>query len=266
VQQVTSKDGTKLAVERVGEGPAIVLVGGAFVDRSENAPLAEELASRFTVYNYDRRGRGQSSDTLPYAVEREIEDLETMISEAGGLAHLYGASSGGALVLEAAAAGVSADRLAVYEVPYNMAEDGPDQQRQYVAQLEGYLAENRRGDAAALFMQVAGASDEMIAGAKESPMWPTLEALAPSLAYDAACLGNGQPPVDRLAKINRPTLVATGGGSVESFVAGGGDFFAKAAAAIAKSIPGAELRTIEGQTHMIDPKVLASVLGEFFGD
>jgi pimeloyl-ACP methyl ester carboxylesterase len=247
-----------------GSGPAVILVGGAFVDRSDNTPLAAELAARFTVYNYDRRGRGQSGDTLPYALQRELEDLQALIAQAGGVAHLYGASSGGALVLETTAAGLAIERLAVYEVPYSMAEDGPQRWREYVQELEALLAEGRRGDAAALFMRVAGATEEMIAGAKSSPVWPGLEAIAPTLAYDAACLGDGWPPTARLATITQPTLVATGGASPDSFVGGGGDFFDRAAAAIAASIPRAERQTIEGQTHMVDPKALAPVVKLFF--
>src|SRR5918992_2034410 len=123
MNRVTSKDGTSIAYDREGSGPAVILVGGAFVDRSENASLATELARLFTVYNYDRRGRGESGDTLPYAVEREIEDIEALVAEAGGSAHLYGVSSGGALVLEAAAAGSPVDRIGVYEVPYLIADD-----------------------------------------------------------------------------------------------------------------------------------------------
>jgi pimeloyl-ACP methyl ester carboxylesterase len=252
--------------EPLGSGPAVILVGGAFVDRSENAPLATELAERFTVYNYDRRGRGHSGDTPPYAVQREIEDLDALIAVAGGSAHLYGISSGGALVLEAAAAGSAVDKLAVYEVPYNMADDGPQRHREYVKQLEGFLAEGRRGDAAELFMRLAGASEEMIAGARNSPMWPGLEAIAPTLAYDAACMGDNHPPTARLAQITRPTLVVTGGGSPESFVGGGGDFFAQAADAIAATIPHAMRQTLAGQTHMVDPKALAPVLERFFGE
>ncbi len=264
MDRVTSKDGTSIAYQCQGAGPAVILVGGAFVDRSENAPLAAALAGRFTTYNYDRRGRGDSGDTPPYAVEREIEDIEALVAEAGGSAHLYGVSSGGALALEAAAAGVAVDRLAVYEVPYDMAVDGPGRHREYVARLEGFLAEGRRGDAAELFMRLAGASDEMVAGARSSPMWPGLEAIAHTLAYDAACMGDNRPPTDRLARITRPTLVAVGGASPDSFVAGGGDFFARAADAVAASIPRAQRLTLEGQTHMVDPKVLAPVLERFF--
>jgi pimeloyl-ACP methyl ester carboxylesterase len=264
MDHVRSKDGTSIAYERLGAGPAVLLVGGAFVDRSENGPLATELAGRFTVYNYDRRGRGASGDTQPYALAREIEDLEALIAEAGGSARLYGVSSGGALVLEAAAAGVPVDRLAVYEVPYDMAEGGPQRHREYLERLEGFLAEGRRGDAAELFMRLAGATDEMVAGARSSPMWPGLEAIAPTLRYDAACMGDNRPPTDRLARITRPTLVATGGASPASFVAGGGDFFARAADAIAAAIPRAQRQTVEGQTHQADPKVMAEVLERFF--
>jgi pimeloyl-ACP methyl ester carboxylesterase len=264
MNRVTSKDGTSIAYDRQGSGPTVILVGGAFVDRSYNTPLATELAARFSVHNYDRRARGDSGDTLPYALERELEDLQALIAEAGGSAHLYGESSGGALALEAAAAGLAVDKLAVYEVPYDMAEDGPQRQREYVRELEGLLAEGRRGDAAALFMRTAGATEEMIAGARSSPVWPGLEAIAPTLAYDAACMSDGQPPTARLATITRPTLVATGGASPDSFVGGGGDFFDRAADAIAASIPQAQRQTIAGQTHMVEPKALTPVLERFF--
>jgi pimeloyl-ACP methyl ester carboxylesterase len=141
MDRVTSKDGTSLAYERIGGGPAVILVGGGFVDRSENAPLAAELARQLAVYVYDRRGRGQSGDTLPYAVDRELEDIEALIAEAGGSAHLCGASSGGALALQAAAAEVAVDRVAVYEVPYSMAEEALGRWQEYVEQLGALLAE-----------------------------------------------------------------------------------------------------------------------------
>ncbi|MEV4581759.1 alpha/beta fold hydrolase [Nonomuraea jabiensis] len=265
MHRVTAKDGTSIAFERLGVGPAIVLVGGAAVDRSANAQLARELAERFTVYNYDRRGRGESEDTLPYEVDREIEDIAALIAEAGGAAHLFGISSGGALALEAAAAGLPIARLAVYEVPYDLAPDGPKRAREYADRLRALLAEGRRGDALALFMVTAGATEEMVEQARESPAWPGLEAIAPTLAYDAACLGDGRPPADRLAGIACPTLVATGGAGADSFAGGGGGFFARAADAIAELVPGAVRETIEGQTHMVDPKALAPVLTRFLG-
>jgi hypothetical protein len=129
MSRVASSDGTSIAYDRGGSGPAVILVGGGLVDpatgragRSENAPLATELAGHFTVYNYDRRGRAESGDTLPYAVEREIEDIEALIDHAAGSVHLYGVSSSGALALEAVAAGLPVDSVAVYEVPYSIGE------------------------------------------------------------------------------------------------------------------------------------------------
>jgi len=262
---VTSKDGTSIACDRQGSGPAVILVGGGLVDRAENVPLALELAAHFTVYNYDRRGRGDSGDTQPYALEREIEDIEALIAKAGGSAHLYGVSSGGALVLEAAAAGLVIERIAVYEVPYNMAGDWPRRWREYVGQLEAALAGGRRGEAVELFMRLVDTSDEDIAGMRDSPYWPPMEAIAHTLAYDAACLGNGQPPTARLAKIAQPTLVTTGGahppGTAEWILA-----LDPAADAIATGIPRAERQILEGQAHVADPKAMAAVLERFFAD
>jgi len=162
MNRVISKDGTSIAYERLGRGPAVIMVTGGLDDGSENAPLARELAKHFTVYNYARRGRGDSGDTLPYAVEREIEDIAALITSAGGKAHLYGVSSGGALVLEAAMAGTAGDKLAVYEVPYDTAEATAEQQRAYVERLDALLAESRRDDALERFMRLAGSPDEQI--------------------------------------------------------------------------------------------------------
>ncbi|MEJ3742659.1 alpha/beta fold hydrolase [Actinomycetes bacterium KLBMP 9797] len=263
MNRVTSKDGTSIAYERLGRGPAVILVGGGLDDGAENAPLATELASRFTVFNYARRGRGASTDTLPYAVQREIEDIEALIAEAAGPAHLFGVSSGGALALEAAAAGLAIDKIGVYEVPY-MVDDGVrEHYAQYVEQLGRVLRDGRRGDAIALFMRLAGASDDDIAAARDSPLWSGLEALASTLAYDAACLGDGRPPAERLARITQPTLVATG--AMPDPHAGGlqPGFFDEAADAIAATIPKAERLVIEGQTHVADPRVLSSALERF---
>jgi pimeloyl-ACP methyl ester carboxylesterase len=266
VNRVTSNDGTSIAYDRQGTGPAVILVTGGLDDGSENAPLATELAQHFTVFNYARRGRGESGDTLPYAVEREIEDIEALIAEAGGSAHLYGVSSGGALALEAAATGLAIDRLAVYEVPYNVADDWPQRWREYAENLGAALAEGRRGDALELFMRLADSPEESITGAKESPMWPGLEAIAHTLAYDAACLENGHPPAARLTRIARPTLVTTGSGARLPGAASWVLALEPAADAIAASIPGAERQTIEGQGHVVDPKALAPVLKRFFGE
>src|ERR1041384_3399762 len=160
MESVTSKDGTAIAYDRSGTGPAVILVGGATVTRQDAAPLAAELDGQFSVYNYDRRGRGDSDDTLPFTLQREIEDIEALIDVAGGSAHLYGISSGGALVLEAAAAGVAADKVAVYEVPYDLSPGGEQRYQEYADELHALLAEGRRGDAFARFMLFAGSSEE----------------------------------------------------------------------------------------------------------
>jgi pimeloyl-ACP methyl ester carboxylesterase len=261
---VISKDGTSIAYQRAGAGPAVILVGGGLDDGSENEALVPELARHFTVVNYARRGRGDSGDTHPYAMEREIEDIDGLISEAGGSAHLFGASSGGALALEAAAAGLAIDRIAVYEVPYMDNDAAAQQWSAYVDRLTAALADGQRGHAIELFMRLAGSSDDDIAGARASSFWPGLEALAPTLAYDAACLGDGRPPVTRLASITQPTLVATGG--IPDPHMGGlqPGFFDSAADMIAAALPNAERRIIEGQTHVADPAVLAGVLERFF--
>jgi pimeloyl-ACP methyl ester carboxylesterase len=241
-------------------------VGGGLDDRSENGQLAVDLAERFTVYNYDRRGRGASGDTPPYTLVREIEDVDALIAEAGGSAHLYGVSSGGALALEAAATGLSVVKVAVYEVPYPVAGDMPDRWRTYVEDLRAALADERRGDAIELFMRLAGSSEEEIAGAKSSPFWPTLVAIAHTLAYDAACPGEGRPPADRFARISQPILVLTGGMSVESHMGGlPPDFYVRAADEIVEAIAHAERLTLDGQGHVADPKVVARVLERFFG-
>jgi pimeloyl-ACP methyl ester carboxylesterase len=257
MNRVTSNDGTSIAYSRQGRGPAVILVTGALDDGSENATLAAALASHFTTFNYNRRGRGESGDTQPYAPEREMEDLEALIAEAGGSAHLYGVSSGGALIMEAAAAGLAIERLAVYEVPYMVGEEAVRAWRDYVAELEAALAEGRRGDAGELFMRLARSREEQIAAARASSHWPRVEALAHTLAYDAACLGDGQPPTARLATISQPTLVASGGTA---------DFFEAAGDAIAAAVPNAERLVFEGQGHVVDPKAMASALERFFGE
>jgi len=261
MQVVTSKDGTKIAYDKQGEGPVVILVAGALCARlSWSGPgLAKLLAPHFTVYNYDRRGRGDSGDTKPYAVEREIEDIEALIDEAGGTAYLYGHSSGGSLLLEAAIKlGSKVKKLAIYEAPYN---DDPKAQQawgQYIKQLTEDLATDRRGDAVALFMKYVGLPSEQIEGMRHAPMWPALEALAPTLAYDhAAILGKDATiPTKRAAIVTVPTLVMNGGASPP--------FMYDTAQALSKAIPNAQLRTLEGQTHDVALEALAPVLVDFF--
>jgi len=244
---VTSADGTHIAYEALGQGPPVVLVGGGLDDGAENVPLQHELAANLTVINYTRRGRGESGDTQPYAAAREFEDLQALIDVAGGRAHVLGVSTGGALALEAAAAGASIERLAVYEVPYYV--PGWDE---YVATITALLTEDRRDEALEHFMRTAGSSEESIAGARASEYWPGLLRLAPTLAYDAACLGDSRPPQG----VGQRVLVLTGGADL---------FFEGAADALAEALPNAARETIPGQGHVADPKALAPVLERFYG-
>jgi pimeloyl-ACP methyl ester carboxylesterase len=265
MSRVTSKDGTSIGYDRMGAGPAVILVGGGLDDGSENAPLAVELASSFTVVNYSRRGRGGSGDTPPYAVERELEDLAALIAEAGGSAHLFGVSSGGALALEAAAAGLAIDRVAGYEVPYCVAGEMVHRSREFVERLAAIDAAARPGDALALFLWLAGSSEEDIAAARSSPMWAPSEALAHTLAYDAACMSDYRLPADRFPRISQPTLIITGGPRADPYTpAFPPDFFDQAAAALVSTIPNARRQTLEGQGHVADPKAVAPVLMDFF--
>jgi hypothetical protein len=259
VDVVTSADGTPIAYERRGSGPAVVMVGGGLDDGAENEPLAVELAAWFTTYNYARRGRAGSGDTPPYAVAREVEDLAAVVGAAGGTASLFGASSGGALALEAAAGGLPVDRVAVYEVPYLVGEELQAAWRGYVELLGAALAEGRRGDALELFMRLAGSSEADIAGARGSPVWPGLEELAPTLAHDAAVLGDGAPPVARLGRLAQPVLVLTGSG-----LAGLPGFFDSAADALVAAIPGARRDVVRTAGHVPEPAALVPVLTGFF--
>ncbi|HEX6557327.1 MAG TPA: alpha/beta hydrolase [Ktedonobacteraceae bacterium] len=260
MNKVISKDGTVIAFDRSGKGPAVMLVGGAFQYRAIDPPtaqLAALLAQHFTVFHYDRRGRGDSGDTQPYAVEREIEDLEALIKEAGGSAFVFGMSSGGVLALDAAAYGLAITKLALYELPFNSGDEhGRQAAEHYTRQLRALLAEGRRGDAVALAMTTWGATAEAIAGMRQTPIWPLFESVAPTLAYDNAIMGDGSVPAERLASITVPTLVMDGGASPA--------FMRNAAQAAAHALPNAKRRTLEGQTHDVAPEVLAPVLVEFF--
>src|SRR5829696_3211549 len=256
MDKVTSEDGTTVAFDRLGDGPPVILVCGASTDRTANAPLAELLAGHFTVFNYDRRGRGDSGDKAPYAVEREVEDLDAVIGAAGGSAFVYGTSSGGALALEAAASGLAITKLAMWEPPYGLDESS----RPPADQVERYdevISAGRRGDAVEYFMaKVVGLPPEFVAHAKNSPFWQAKEALAHTLAYDATIMGDYSVPIERATSVAAPTLVMAGR---ESF-----PFMRETARALADVIPDGQHRTLEGQTHDVAPETLAPVLEEFF--
>ena len=259
MKKVTSNDGTEIAYDQRGEGPAVILVDGALCYRSFGPmpQLAELLAPHFTVYNYDRRGRGDSGDTQPYTLTREIEDIEALIDEAGGQAFVFGTSSGGALALEAAIRlGSKIKKLAMYEPPYNSSEEAGRAWKEYRQDLAKLLAADRRGDAAALFMRSVGTPEEQIEGMRHAPIWSIFESVAPTLAYDGAVLGDDRSvPSRRAAKVTSPTLVMNG--TVIPFMV-------VTAKEIAESIPQAEHRTLDGQSHDVNLEVLAPVLIEFF--
>jgi pimeloyl-ACP methyl ester carboxylesterase len=255
---VTSSDGTPIGYEHTGEGPAVVLVDGAMCHRGGGPmrPLAARLSGRFTVYAYDRRGRGESGDTPPYAVAREVEDLRAIIAQAGGRVCVYGISSGAALALAAAVSEPGIVRLALYEPPF-VAEVDPDAPvAEYAERLRDLLAAGRRGDAVAAFMAHVGLPAQMIAGMRTQPGWAGLEAIAPTLAYDEAVLGDGRVPRDLASRISVSTLVLAGDASP--------DVLQRAAKATAEAIPAARLRMLDGQTHDVAPDALAPVLAEFF--
>jgi pimeloyl-ACP methyl ester carboxylesterase len=236
MNQVISKDGTGIAFDRLGEGPALILVGGAFQHRAidpRTAQLAALLAQHFTAFHYDRRGRGDSSDTQPYTVEREVEDLDALIKETGGSAFVFGMSSGGVLALEAAKRGLAITKLALYEPPFNSGDEHARQASEYYTrQLTALLTEGRRGDAVALAMTTWGAPPEAIAGMRQTPIWPLFESVAPTLAYDNAIMGDGSVPAERLASLTVPTLVIDGGASPA--------FMQSAAQAVALALPKAQ--------------------------
>ncbi len=256
---VTSADGTTIAYEHTGSGPALVLVDGAMCYRGAGPmrPLAALLRDNFTVYTYDRRGRGESSDTTPYAVAREIEDLSALIAQAGGEAYVYAVSSGAALALATAAAEPGITRLALYEPPFMAEVEDGTRIREYTERLHELLDAGRRGDAVALFMTNVGIPAQAVAGIRAQPDWAVLEAIAPTLAYDDEVLAGGGVPRDLASTIAVPALVLAGGASPQSLQ--------QAAKATAEALPTAEHRTLDGQTHSVAPDALAPVLVEFFG-
>jgi pimeloyl-ACP methyl ester carboxylesterase len=256
MDKVGSSDGTAIAFDRLGEGAPVILVSGASTARAIHTQLAELLASDFTVFNYDRRGRGDSGDTPPYTIQREIEDLHAVLTEAGGAAAVFGNSSGAVLALHAAAAGLPLTKLALWEPPFMVDPDAPRRQQAYLAQLTKLLDAGRRGDAMALFMKTIGLPEAMIAGTRQAPMWPGMEALAHTLAYDATIMGDSTVPTGLVASIKAPTLVLDGSDT--------GAWAANSARALTAALPNPRHRTLNGQNHNVAWDVLAPELREFF--
>jgi pimeloyl-ACP methyl ester carboxylesterase len=256
MNSVISRDGTAIAYDVAGSGPAVVLIGGASAERMANAGLAAELARDFTVYNVDRRGRGDSTDTPPYAVEREVEDITAVIEAAGGSAYLLGGSSGAALSLEAAAAGAPVAKLVLWEPPYSVG-DARRPPADGAKKLAALTDAGKRAEAVEYFMRdIVGMPEEAMAGIKQSPHWERQLKLAHTLAYDATVMGDYSIPAERFARIAVPTLILDGSASF--------DIMAPAADELARIIPGAVRATLEGQAHNPDAGVLAPVLRDFF--
>ena len=258
MQHVTSKDGTIIAYEQSGQGPALVVVGGVLGDHHQQAGLAALLAEHFTVYNIDRRGHGESGFTAPYAVEREVEDLDAVLNAAGGSAFVYGTSGPGVLCMEAAARGLSPKmkKLAVWEPPYILEGSRPPVPQDYKEQLARLLHEGRKGDMIELFLTKAvGMPAEFVAPMRQSPFWAAQEAFAPMLVYDATLMGDYSLPKERIAKATVETLVIDGGTVA---------WISQAAQAVAGTLPHAHRRTIAGQPHNVADEAIAPVLREYF--
>jgi pimeloyl-ACP methyl ester carboxylesterase len=257
--QVISKDRTTIAYEKRGQGSAVILVDGALAHRDHmgGRPLAAELARDFTVITYDRRGRGGSTDRQPYAVAREIEDIEALIDEVGAPVRLYGFSSGAVLALRAAAQlGRKITRLAVLEPPFNPDdEQSKRESRAFATRMAGLLTEGRNSAAVEFFLQDMVPPD-VLEGMKQSPGWTAMESVAPTLAYENEVMGDGAVPREVAAAVTAPTLVLDGGESP--------DFKHAAANDLARALPHAQRRTLEGQMTLVPPEILAPVLAEFF--
>ncbi len=253
----TSVDGTRIAFDQLGQGQPIIVVSGLFCHRPRTRELAEQLARQFSVINYDRRGRGESGDTVPYAVEREVEDLAALIAVAGGRAAVYGHSSGAGVALHAAARGLPITQLVLHEPPYGADDEESRRSARELAEgVRAAIAEDRRGDAIELFLTAAGMPPEMV---DELSRDPEMRAVAPTMPYDFEVMGDftgGTIPDDLVRAIHVPTLVIAGGASP--------DFFRDTATRLAELLPNGNLTVLEGQDHGAPADVVAPVVAEFF--
>jgi pimeloyl-ACP methyl ester carboxylesterase len=263
MSETHSADGSAIAFETVGDGPPLVIVDGALCYRASGParPLAAALAADFTVFTYDRRGRGESADHVEFTTERELEDLEAIVKEAGGSAHVFGASSGAVLALEAANSGVGVTKLAMYEPPLIVDDTHSPAPESMLADIRALLAAGRRGDVVKKFMRSVDVPAFGIAVMRLLPAWKKLKGVAHTLPNDLALLAGlrqGRPlPADRWTAATMPTLVADGGRSPAHM--------RNSAAAVAAVLPNARYETVPGQTHLVRAKALAPVLRDFFG-
>ena len=253
---VTSADGTRITFDRLGAGSPLILIGGALCDRTSTRPLADTLAANLEVINSDRRGRGDSGDTAPYAVEREIEDLAALIAAAGGKAAVYGHSSGAGLALRAAATGLPVTKLVLHEPPFAPDNDaGRRGAAELATKVNDLIADGQRADAVAHFLTTAGMPPEMAAAMAADPR---VRRIAHTLGYEFAVMGNatgGAVPTEEVARVTAETLVICGGASP--------DFFAEASLRIATGLPHGYHTVLGGQTHVVAPEVLTPVLVRF---
>ena len=259
-ETVRSADGTSIAFEVFGAGPALITVGGATCDRVLMRPTAQAAGAHLTAVTYDRRGRGDSGDTPPYAVEREVEDLAVLVERLGGRASLYGHSSGAGLVLHAVAAGLPVERFVLHDPPYS--PDDPaarTEARRFAEGLAELVAQDRRAEALETFFRGVGMPDEAIEEVRSSPSWPGLLALAPTLVHDSAVMGDvergGAIPQDIAARATRPGLVLVGSESPP--------FMHDVSRRLAQLLPDGTHRVLAGQDHVADPEVLVPLLVDF---
>lgn len=256
MQTLNAPDGTTIAYEESGAGPALILVMGALCDRSSTATLAAELSADFTVYEYDRRGRGASTGADEASVEREVDDLAALVERSGGFPFIFGHSSGGALALEAAARGVPMAGLAVYEPPYTAEGDGTGGSTELLRRVRDHLAADDRDGALDAFLGAAGTPGEVLVGMKQAPFWLRMRELAPTIPNDIALTNGGLVPSDRLSGVAIPTVAVSGGAS--------GEWAARSCAAVADAVPDARHLVLDGQTHNVADDVLAPFLREQF--
>ena len=248
-----SSDGTTIAFDRTGEGPALVLVVGAFCDRMTTKGLTAHLTDRYTVYEYDRRGRGDTGGERPDSVAQEVADLAAVVAATETAPFVFGHSSGAALALEAAAADVPMRRIAVYEPPYT----GPGNPgTAFADELDALVAAGKREQAAERWLGVTGAPPPVIEMIKSGPGWSHMCGLAHTLSCDMRLANEGQVPAQRLEAINVPVLAIAGAASAP--------WAAEAAVGIVDAVADGRQQVLEGQTHMAADDVLAPVLDAFF--
>ncbi|GAA2556999.1 alpha/beta hydrolase [Winogradskya consettensis] len=258
---VTSADGTRIGFETSGSGPAVILVDGAMTHRGfgPSGDLAVALSDAFTVYRYDRRGRGESGDTAPYEPRREVEDLAALLQAAGGSAALVGVSSGAVLAADAANALPGVTKLALYEPPFIVDGTHAPRPDAFLPEMEALVAAGDTGGAVKKFLRSVGMPGFAVTIMSVLPPFRKMRATAPTLPYDLRVLGDtgrGQPlDPSRWARVTAPALVLDGGKSPQ--------YMRNAAAALSAALPGAQYRTLPGQTHIVKASVLAPAVKEF---